>query len=305
MDDNLKQFRTLDELIELMIKRNIIIDEKTKKRLYYDSHYSIINGYKKLFIARSRDSTGDDKYLDGTKFEEIYALYLLDRELRSLFLKELMRAETFLKNVICYVFYSQFGDEYSYLDISHYEHERTNLTYSVINKLQGTIDAKIREFNDSDEHSRKHNAISYYNEKYNFIPLWVLMRFLNFTDISKMFGALRNDTQSNIAKKIASVYSRKVNLPHSYVYTQIRAFVVCRNISAHDNIFYNHQYWGGRKAFYIYQSLKYYIPSECYTEFTLILKKILHDFRYETPFKIISANKILNIMGFPDNWDLN
>jgi abortive infection bacteriophage resistance protein len=304
MVEKFKTFKTLDELVNLMKERNIIVDETSKKRLYYDSHYSIINGYKKLFIARSRDETGDDTYFDGTSFEEIYSLYLLDRELRALFLKELMRTETFLKNVLCYEYYSQFGDGNSYLNQKNFDSKKQTQIKSVIKKFQDTIDYKVNEFQVADLRIRKHNAISYYNDKYGFIPLWVLMRFLNFTDISKMYGVLKDITKTNIAKRITSVNKGSSPLLSQHIYSQIRAFVVFRNICAHDNIFYDHVSWGGRKVYFLYNSLKYYISDECYEDFTLSLKKVLQGFRKNTPFSIISTNKILNIMGFPIDWDI-
>lgn len=304
MGDDLKAFKTLDQLIELMDSRNILVDEHTKSKLYYDSHYSIVNGYKTLFIHRERQGEYDDIYKNGTTFEEIYSLYNLDRELRALFLKELMRAETFIKNVLCYVFYSQLGDKESYLIADNYNLQKTDRVSELIVNLKCKINKHIEEYTNQEQWKKKHNAISYYNEKHGFIPLWVLMRFLNFSDISKMFSLLKENTQSAIARKITNIYLGNITLPNTYLYTQIRAFVACRNICAHDNIFYKHEYWGGRKTIYVYQCLKFYITAECYSDFTSSLKKILNNFRNDTHFKIISANQILDIMGFSKDWDL-
>ena len=45
-----KEFKTIDELIDLLESRNVITDENTKTQLMRESYYAVVNGYKKPFL---------------------------------------------------------------------------------------------------------------------------------------------------------------------------------------------------------------------------------------------------------------
>ena len=52
----------------------IVNNAATQRIIEAENYYKLFNGYKEPFL----DSTkSDETYLPGTKFEEIYALYLL------------------------------------------------------------------------------------------------------------------------------------------------------------------------------------------------------------------------------------
>ena len=68
-----KEFKTVDQLIEKMKLRNIIVDENTKPALLRESYYAIVNGYKapfldtnnrrtKMFTSRALGSNGSTRF---------------------------------------------------------------------------------------------------------------------------------------------------------------------------------------------------------------------------------------------------
>ena len=71
-----KDFKTLDEQIDILKKRGLSIkdEERAKKFLLSQNYYNIINGYAKFFPR-----TGDN-YTNGTDFDEITSLYTFERE---------------------------------------------------------------------------------------------------------------------------------------------------------------------------------------------------------------------------------
>ena len=79
----MKEFKTIDEQIDLLKSRNVSFTNETeaKKILLNNNYYNIINGYKDLFIENN------NVFKQGTTFEEIYALYDFDRQLRNIFLE--------------------------------------------------------------------------------------------------------------------------------------------------------------------------------------------------------------------------
>lgn len=87
-----KQFRTIDEQIQLLKSRNIYVknDNIAREILLNNNYYYLINGYKELFLKRNRKS---EVFLKGTTIEEIYNLYEFDRKIRILFLEYILLIE--------------------------------------------------------------------------------------------------------------------------------------------------------------------------------------------------------------------
>ena len=84
-----KEFKTIDEQINILKKRNIIINdyEKAYNILSKHNYYYLINGYKDLFLNKESDI---ETFITGTKIEEIYALYFFDKIKKINFLKYLL-----------------------------------------------------------------------------------------------------------------------------------------------------------------------------------------------------------------------
>ena len=86
-----KIFLNYDQQIEKLEKeKNLIIKDKknAKEILRQTSYYSLIGGYKDIF-----KNPTTKKYMDGTTFEDIVALYYFDEQLRQLFLRYLIKVE--------------------------------------------------------------------------------------------------------------------------------------------------------------------------------------------------------------------
>ena len=65
-----KEFKTIDEQIEILKLRNVLIEDYNiaYKILSKNNYYYLINGYKNLFIDKTKNI---EKYLNNTKIEEI------------------------------------------------------------------------------------------------------------------------------------------------------------------------------------------------------------------------------------------
>ena len=81
--------------------------------------YNLINGYKWLFLDKTCDGEGEI-YLPGTKFEEIYALYLFDRELRNIFIRYILEIENNVKSILAHDFSGKYGHD-NYLKVSNFD----------------------------------------------------------------------------------------------------------------------------------------------------------------------------------------
>lgn len=92
-----KPYRSVDEQLRILRSRGMAVDAGAGHVLRREGYYPIVNGYKDLFLDRKACLTaGDDRYGTGARFDDLYALFLFDRELRELLFSAITRAEAAL-----------------------------------------------------------------------------------------------------------------------------------------------------------------------------------------------------------------
>ena len=92
----MKEYKNPSELLDYIISKGILVNNKedalNKIKTY--SYYSIINTYKDVF------KNTNNKYKKNVSFDEIYALFEFDKNLRSIFLKYSLEIEMILKSLL-------------------------------------------------------------------------------------------------------------------------------------------------------------------------------------------------------------
>ena len=73
--------------------------------------------------AEASAAANDDRYLSGTHFNDIYTLFLFDRELREITFHYLTKVETLLKTTCAYRFSEAHQSRNAYLDVRNYATE--------------------------------------------------------------------------------------------------------------------------------------------------------------------------------------
>lgn len=223
-----KTFKTYRQQISKLRDRGMIINKgsqgsRVMRILEQENYYNVINGYKSLFLEREATNTDDEKYREGTTFDEVYALYCFDREIRNIYLKYLLKIENSLKTVISHEFSSKYGhDNYLKLDnfCSTASVDMNDLKYiakknrlilpqdikkvqqisaeenaEAVTKLIGDIHQEIaRQMN------KHHQVVTHYMTQYGYIPLWVLVNVLTFGKITTFYLHMKDADKSNVAK---------------------------------------------------------------------------------------------------------
>ena len=92
----MKEYKNNEELIDYLILKNVIINDKEKalKNIEKYSYYSIVNGYKSVFKDRNNN------YKTNVAFEEIFALYEFDKNIKAIFLKFTLEIEVIIKSLM-------------------------------------------------------------------------------------------------------------------------------------------------------------------------------------------------------------
>ena len=119
MQNTPRVFKETQEQIEIQKARGLEIsnDVTTQRIIESENYYKLFNGYKKPFLDPTKV---DETYLPGTKFNEIYSLYLFDKELRNLFIRYILEIENNVKSVLAHEFSRKYGHD-NYLRVSNFD----------------------------------------------------------------------------------------------------------------------------------------------------------------------------------------
>ena len=83
-----KEYKTYRQLLLKLRSKGMEINKgsqgsRAMRILEQENYYNVINGYKALFLESEATGTADEKYKEGTTFDEVYSLYCFDREVRN------------------------------------------------------------------------------------------------------------------------------------------------------------------------------------------------------------------------------
>lgn len=114
----MKEFKTIDEQIEILKDRGLIFKDTNMARRYLltNNYYNIINGYGKYFQVSA------DAFIKVTKFDEVRNLYFFDKQLKQTFFNSILNVEHHLKSIFAYRFAEKSKNKrYAYLGINSYD----------------------------------------------------------------------------------------------------------------------------------------------------------------------------------------
>ena len=303
---NKKEFKTLDEQLGIFKSKGLTInDEEEARDILLKENYFFINGYRRVLMVSSKEK----KFVKGATFDELYAIFMFDRELRNILFKNLLIIENNIKSIISYKLSIKYGyKEKNYLKESNFttDNKDKRRVNDVINKMKRQIRVN----------SQNHSATLHYITNYGYIPLWVLVKVLSFGLINELYGILKPEDQ----KEIADLYG--IEMEDMEVYLSLLANY--RNLCAHEDIVFDH-----RTQKYI-SNTKYHnelkIKQDEFGEYIkgkndifaliIILKQMLskdefmhmmdeinlklQDLTWQ--IKSVKINKLYDTLGFPENY---
>ena len=172
-------------------------------------YYSIVNGYKDPFLDTGKSKeAGEDRYLEGISFSDLYTLFTFDRELRSLTFRHLILAEAKIKTAVAYAFSNAHRAPEAYLLQSNYcdENEFSAAGKDGANYAQeiaGLTSVLGRRTSKS-----KSDFIVHYRNAYGAVPIWVLVNDLTFGNIEHFFNLMKPKEKSAVCKMIVDSTGR-------------------------------------------------------------------------------------------------
>ncbi|WP_434337906.1 Abi family protein [Mycoplasma capricolum] len=233
-----KEFKTFQEQIEILKSRGLIIsnEQKAIEILKQENYYNIVNGYKDLFLKKSLDNN-QDIFIENTNFDELYSLFLFDRELRSILLKYILIFERDFKTTIAYNFSKKYNKNNridSYLYPENYKDNYIDVL-NFISTINQTIVLK----------SEKTDYIKHYIKQYGHAPLWVVVNILSFGNMVYMFRILKDDDSNNIILFYVNRFLEQNNKENNLWFKSesflslLKILNIVRNVCAHEERMYN------------------------------------------------------------------
>ena len=289
----MKEYKTNEELIDYLSSKGVVITDKEDalKKIERYTYYSIVNSYKSIFKDKNNN------YINDVSFDEIYALFEFDKNLKNIMLKFCLEIETVIKSAMANQISKVYGVK-DYLNTSNWDN-------SIDDDIKEILFEKIN--NEIKKDYNVHTAVTHYIDKYGFVPPFVLVKILTFGVASSYYGLLKQSDRQAIAKyfKISDKLLKQI----------LKNLTTIRNIAAHSDRLYNYT-----SKFYLSFKLidNTYTKPDNITNLYMVIRcmeKLLTKEQYEELYNSIleeisklkdklnsiDVNDIIRIMGFTVN----
>ena len=300
-----KVFKTLDEQIEILKGKGLVIDDiEYARNIILRENYFFLMGYRHLFYR----SDGSKTFREDTNFRELYALFTFDRQLRNIIFKNVLIIENNCKSIFSYVLSHKYGyKENDYLRPQNYIQSRDKQRQ--VNDLLRKMKRQIRI------NGGQHDATKHYINNYGYIPLWVVVKVLSFGITSELYTIMKDVDQKDIAKEF--------HVDPENLLTFLPILSNYRNLCAHEDILFEHHtqkvipdnkyhealhiskmddeyMYGKGDVFAVVLIFKYLLSRD---DFRLFLNEVSYELdRLAGKLDSIPVYYVLDHMGFPTNY---
>ncbi|MBL1225830.1 Abi family protein [Enterococcus sp. BWR-S5] len=284
MVDYNKPATTYDEQIELLKKRNLVIeDENTAKKYLKSIGYFRLSGYW-LTLCKSKDN-----FKNGASFNQIINIYDTDAELKKLLFGLLEDIEINYRTIISHAF------AFHYSPVDHYN--KQNFV------KEDWYDRWAATFEESVKRAIKRNElfVKHYNQKYEKIfPIWTALEMSSFGDLSKFYNNLKPDMKKIIAKET-------IGFSSIYLENWLYVLSVIRNMCGHNSRLYDRRL--NIKPKLTKKEITKISNSSLFSVLVICRKVSLQEGSwqsfYENILRIRNENRDgidWKLYGFPENW---
>ena len=237
-----KPHLTIPEQVEKLRARGLAIaDEDEAGQLLANVGYYRLSAYAYPFrkslgagaIKTSSVQYRESDFEAGTTLEAVKELWAFDRKLRLLCLDALETVEIAMRSRVG--FHRGARNKFGYLAVDDLE------STAVARRPLGVcecdtpthFEAWVCKYKDHQNSAEAEDFITHYVEKYDGkLPVWVATETMDFGTLVRLYGFMRNDDQSAIARDLASMSGAWLN-------SWIKVANYLRNVSAHHGRLWN------------------------------------------------------------------
>lgn len=272
---------TFEEQLELLKSRGLIVeDEEFAIGILNRVNYYKLSGY-------SLGLRDNNTFHEQTTFEQIYRLYLFNKQLSALLTDLIESVEGIVKTQVAYYLAHNYGT-LGYLDSKNFKSERLHSNF-------------VKLCDQNIERNKRLKFVKHNLKTYGKLPVWVMIEVVTFGEVSKLYGNMQSNDQSRIARDVFGVASNKLK-------NWLEVITIVRNKCAHHGRLYNT---------YLSTPLNLYrdmveegLNSKSYFALLVVMKKlILKKEQWEIFLELLESliseyNDVLelNRLGFRSNW---
>lgn len=286
----LKPPMSYEEQLNKLISRGIVVDDKENAlNVLKRVNYYRFAGYALQFRVKPEDST----YIEGTSFNSIYNLYVVDERLRDVFRMYIEKAEIYYRTQIAYGFAMRKCTKPPY--DQHYEKD------NFYNK--SGYDEVIESFKREKNYYKDSLIVKHHKNKYDSkMPLWVMVELMSFSNLSKLYSSMYFSEKDAIAQAIG--------ISKTTLENHLHCLSVLRNKCAHAARLYNTKFNPPAKFAPAFLKKNPGVKNNSLFAYVLVLLKRLPD--EKSKCELIEAIKIvmeqfeedidMTLIGFPKNY---
>lgn len=224
-----KDWKTIDEQIEIIHSRGMTIDnEKEAAQFLMRVGYYRLSGY--WYPFRQFDHKAGqrlDRFMDGSQFSNVIALYLFDRKLRLLALDAIERIELAIQVEVAHLLGKR--DPFA-----HENPDELHGKFTKIERRNGITDhAKwLEDFRAYVKRARKKTFVAHNIDKYGRLPIWAAIEIFDFGTLSKLYAGLKVRDKIEIERQFGLNEGK-------HLQTWLRGLNFIRNTAAHHSRLWN------------------------------------------------------------------
>ena len=304
-------FPKIEEQIEILKNKGLIFkdEEKAKKIILRENFFNLTTEYDDIFLNLKKSNRENEVYLEETYFEELYAIYKLDRNLRNLIFDYINILETNVKSYISYIFSEKYGDK-DIFKIENFKEGKN--TEKRLNDLQEKIDGNLKR-----DKVDKSSCVQTYLKENGYLPLEVLSRIFTFGNMITFYSLMKIEERQKVAQNL--------NISPYSLEKYLKMLSIVRNICAHGNILFNIRFdmcleareykyhsslgiplhnntykYGENDLFSVMIIFKTLISKEDFSKLFVKIEEMLDEVKQE--LDSASYQNLLEFMGFPSTY---
>ncbi len=225
---------TIEEQINKLKSQNLIIqnEEFTKKQLNKYGYFNI-KSYRDPYVINNDD--GKKIYRSGITFEQVFSLYILDKNIRNAVMASMLDLEEHIKAVTAEIIAHSFGSHQDdYLQFKNYRDKRRS-------QVRFSLTSILESMNKATKTDK--NPVLHYRECHNCIPPWVLFKNLYFSTIINYINLFKTKEHELLATSLYDINQMNLSLEDLRTWMMDTLFICLeyRNLAAHGGRVYNYQ----------------------------------------------------------------
>jgi len=215
-----KQFESSADLVRLLRRRGLTIDDVAKAEHYLDNiGYYRLSAYMCPLLRQPKSA---HIYKQGATFRQVMRLYRFDKKLRMLIFNEIEKIEIAIRRAVMQITAEMTNDPFWLTNPAY---------FSSLSNFNETLHTIRKEY----DHSREEFIIHFRNTYSNpFPPAWILGELLTIGNVNAIY---RNIRQNRIRKRIA----KRFGLPIDVLESWLTVIAVTRNACGHHSRIWNKQ----------------------------------------------------------------